>query len=233
MKLKLSAYGQSLQGTRRDQNQDAWHANTNEGVFIVLDGMGGHKGGAKASSVALGVLADVMRQEPIGTLANEVRRAFTLADSAVAREAEENPAFSSMGTTATMLVLTQEMAHVGHLGDSRAYRLRDSEFRQLTVDHTLGAAIDAPPGNHLHNQLYAALGRAGDSNVDALAFAEPHAVGDRYLLVSDGVSNVLEDQTLQRFLAEAKTPEEAYHRIMDELEGVATDDHTAVVVFVD
>jgi len=134
---RIAAYGRSDIGQRRSSNEDALLLR--ETVFAVADGMGGHLAGEVASAAAL---------EPIAALDGEVFSSATNAATAltgavraanahVMALAEENPQFRGMGTTLTAVLVEGVRIHVAHVGDSRAYLLRNDTLSRLTIDHTL------------------------------------------------------------------------------------------------
>ncbi|QFZ23068.1 PP2C family protein-serine/threonine phosphatase [Saccharothrix syringae] len=180
-------------GLRREANEDSVYCS--ERLFAVADGMGGHAYGEVASSIAVGVLAelDVEADDPLGELAEAARRiAIRLTDLA-----EENFDMRGMGTTLTALVWDGERFAVGHIGDSRCYLVRDGELSQVTRDHTMVQALvddgrmsaeqaDEHPGRSM---LMRAL-QAGSAHDPDLFFQEVRA-GDRYLICSDGLSDVV------------------------------------------
>ncbi|MFO0851209.1 MAG: protein phosphatase 2C domain-containing protein [Gemmataceae bacterium] len=194
-------------GVKRSHNQDAcavqpaadpsvWRAQGH--VFIVADGMGGHAVGEKASAKAvrdipLTYLKHVV-QEGVPAA---VRRAFTEANQSIHAIGLNNPEFKGLGTTGTALFLRPEGAWVGHVGDSRAYRVRGGRVHQLTFDHSWvwevarRQGIDPDElGDFKRNVIIRSLGPDSDVEVD---IEGPHPVepGDVFLLCSDGLSNVV------------------------------------------
>src|SRR5262245_28994260 len=132
-------------GVRRSHNQDAYavqvardleHFRTEGHIFLVADGMGGHAVGEKASAKAVRDIPltylKYVREGPVLAL----RRAFLETNAGIFAIGQENPEFKGMGTTGTALVLRPEGAWVGHVGDSRVYRVRDGHVEQLSFDHS-------------------------------------------------------------------------------------------------
>ncbi|MFT7841408.1 protein phosphatase 2C domain-containing protein [Saccharothrix sp. BKS2] len=180
-------------GLRREANEDSVYYS--ERLFAVADGMGGHAYGEVASSIAVGVLAelDPEADDPLAALAEAARQiAIRLTDLA-----EENFDMRGMGTTLTALLWDGERFAVGHIGDSRCYLVRDGALTQVTRDHTMVQALvddgrmsaeqaDEHPGRSM---LMRAL-QAGSAHDPDLFFHEVQP-GDRYLLCSDGLSDVV------------------------------------------
>ncbi len=132
-------------GVKRSHNQDACAARpavdangfaVSGHVFVVADGMGGHAVGEKASAKAVQDIPHLYQKHARDGIVPALRRAFTETNAGIHAIGQENPEFRGMGTTSTALVLRPEGAWVGHVGDSRAYRIRDGVAEQLTFDHS-------------------------------------------------------------------------------------------------
>lgn len=206
--MKYSSFGHSHIG-RRLENEDAlWH-DEELGVFAVADGMGGHKGGALASRLTVESVADVFEQArtglevtwPLG-LDSTVHFEESLVDLAVRTAnrticSQRSEEVKRMGSTVAILVLRDDKAIVGHVGDSRVYRLREGELELLTEDHSLynellqNGAPNLPPKSEfaMGNVITRALGRPNNAQPDVLV--ADVLEGDVYLLCTDGLSEVL------------------------------------------
>ncbi len=192
-------------GIRRSHNQDACAVQpaTDEShylalghVFVVADGMGGHAVGEKASAKAvrdipLTYLKHVASEGP----AKAIRRAFEEANAGIFQIGVNNPEFKGLGTTGTALFLRPEGAWIGHVGDSRTYRVRGGKIEQLTFDHSWvweiarRQGIDPDElGDFKRNVIIRSLGPEAEVEVDVEG---PHPVeaGDSFLLCSDGLTN--------------------------------------------
>jgi PPM family protein phosphatase len=192
-------------GVKRSHNQDACatqpaaddaHWRTRGHVFIVADGMGGHAVGEKASAKAVRDIPLTYQKHvtPDGVKA-AIRRAFVEANAGIYEIGQKNPEFKGMGTTATALFLRTDGAWVGHVGDSRAYRIRRGKVEQLTFDHSWvweiarRQGIDPDElGDFKKNVIIRSLGPDAEVEVD---IEGPHPIvpGDVFLLCSDGLSN--------------------------------------------
>ncbi len=191
---------------RRSNNEDAYLAEPRLGVYAVADGMGGYEGGEVASRVSLeSLLAYFERLGPDNldlegdeqASRQQVRMAIRMADREIARRAVGE--LSEMGTTLVCLVVRETRALIAHVGDSRIYRLRDGAIEQLTRDHSLVAEMEArglsaaPNLSHIVTQ---ALGQGPPARPDVRVIdLRP---GDRFLLCSDGLSDVLEPGDIAR-----------------------------------
>ena len=198
--------GLSHVGVRRSHNQDAYAvqlASDAESwrraghIFLVADGMGGHAVGEKASAKAAQEIPHTYfkyaQDGPIPAL----RRAFLETNAGIHAVGQENPEFRGLGTTATALVLRADGAFVGHVGDSRAYRVRDGQIEQLTFDHSLVWALARQAGRPpeelteiRRNVIIRSLGPDALVQVD-IEGPYPVRAGDLFLLCSDGLSNQL------------------------------------------
>ena len=210
-------------GMRRASNQDAFGglvAASGARLLIVADGMGGHAGGATASRVAIETIEEVVGRS---TDAPEtvLRMALEAANRRVHEEAQKDASLSGMGTTGVALLFQPDgSAWVAHVGDSRAYRLRDGSLEQLTPDHSLVAELErrgmiTAEEAQVHprrNEVLRSIGVEPEVDVDvAQVDARP---GDQYLLCSDGLSGVVRDEEIAAELLRAP-PEVAARRLVD------------------
>ncbi|MFP3915881.1 MAG: PP2C family protein-serine/threonine phosphatase [Actinomycetota bacterium] len=218
-------------GRVRSNNEDSVFPPTaGEGdkapLFIVADGMGGHVAGEVASRIAVDTATDI--DDTPGTRVVGANHALLL-------EVSENPELAGMGTTMTLLEISEGVARVAHVGDSRAYLLRDGDLRQLTVDHTVAAEYVAAgqlspeeAQNHpQRNMITRALGLTQDLMVDETE--EEARAGDRFLLCSDGVNSMLKDSEIAQQL-EAETPEEAVWGLVEAANAAGGHDNISAVV---
>lgn len=197
---------------RRSNNEDSLCLAPELGLFLVADGLGGYDGGEVASSLVASVMRDFIehnRRDPQGTwpIREDRARSFEenlLAAAAVVAHREiaarRTGVLRQMGSTVVAALLVGERLVVGHVGDSRLYRLREGVLAQLTRDHSLWAEMSAAglaqdrASFAYKNQITRALGLDGDSTVDVACVDAK--VGDTYLLCSDGLYDPLTDQQL-------------------------------------
>jgi len=210
-------------GVKRSHNQDAcaaqpagdaagWAATGH--VFVVADGMGGHAVGEKASAKAVRDIPFLyLKHARDGTLP-AIRRAFEETNAGIFNVGQENPEFRGLGTTATALVLRPEGAWVGHVGDSRAYRVRAGRTEQLTFDHSwvweIARRQGVDPdelGDFKKNVIIRSLGPDPEVEVDVEG---PHPIqaGDAFLLCSDGLTGVVAPDDIGAVVS-ALPPDEA------------------------
>jgi serine/threonine protein phosphatase PrpC len=237
-------------GMKREHNEDSWLVNEDVGLYVVCDGMGGHAGGETASRLAVQtvereLLGSRMRQDdpfasaaplPETPLAGALREAIEGACAAVFRTSRANPELQGMGTTCIALLLHGQMAILGHVGDSRAYAVRDGEVMQLTEDHSLvneqvrAGLLTQDEARHsrLKNIITRSVGFEEDVLVDLLGFET--APGDRYLLCSDGLSNLVDNEEMGTQLLRHDDPERACRALIDLANERGGDDNVTVVV---
>ncbi len=207
MTLALHYALQSDVGLLREGNEDSAYAGPR--LLAIADGMGGHAAGEVASAVAISAIAPLDRQgltgqsEMLGALASAVASArSTLHEMSMA-----DPATEGMGTTLTALLWAGDEVAICHIGDSRAYLLRDGDLYQITRDHTLiqslvdeGRLSPAAAATHPQRSL---IMRAlqGSTDVDPDLNMHKAILGDRYLLCSDGLTDVVSDEAVHETLA--------------------------------
>jgi PPM family protein phosphatase len=247
----LIAHAESETGPVRSINEDSWLVVPEIGLFAVADGMGGHNAGEVASQLALEALGGFIRRSedhsdlswPYGVdpaltiLANRLRTGIHLANRRVFRAAEGDDDYTGMGTTLVGLLVDGNRAVVGHVGDSRMYRLTAvGEFGPITQDDSWAAALRAQglaaaelsqhPMRHVLTNVIGAR-----DHVDAHLAEIEVAVGDCFLLCSDGLYDPMGDGELHRLLAAAGSPtEKARALVTRALELGSRDNVTALVV---
>lgn len=217
-------------GVKRSHNQDACatqpaandaHWRTHGHIFIVADGMGGHAVGEKASAKAVrDVPLTYQKHVPQDGVRGAIRRAFVEANAAIYEIGQKNPEFKGMGTTATALFLRSDGAWVGHVGDSRAYRIRRGKVEQLTFDHSWvweiarRQGIDPDElGDFKKNVIIRSLGPDAEVEVD-IEGPHPLEPGDTFLLCSDGLSNLIQADEIGA-VAGTLPPEDACRFLVD------------------
>jgi serine/threonine protein phosphatase PrpC len=249
----LTAHAESETGPVRSVNEDAWLVAPDIGLFAVADGMGGHNAGEVASQLALEALGGFIRRSdghsdlswPYGVdpeltfLANRLRTAIHLANRRVFRAAEGHDDYTGMGTTLVGLLVDGRRAVIGHVGDSRLYRLTPTgEFGPITRDDSWAAALRAQGlattelSQHPMRHVLTNVIGARDQVEAHLAEIELSA-GDCFLLCSDGLYDPMGDDELRRVLAVAGTPDDKARALVRRaLELGSRDNVTALVVCV-
>lgn len=212
MKLRWQAAGLSHVGRVRKGNEDSLLVDPDRGIFLVADGMGGHAAGEIASMLAADAVGTLLREGidqglQADALLERMVEAFRLADGAIERHVLQNPTTRGMGTTVTAVVLCTDGSYrLGHIGDSRAYLMREGELAQVTRDHTWvqrevdeGRLTEAGARRHrLSHILTRALGADSQDEPDVLSGTL--LPGDRLLLCTDGLTGMLTDRMIAKVL---------------------------------
>jgi serine/threonine protein phosphatase PrpC len=230
--LKLVAAGVTDVGRVRDGNEDDFLVDTRTSLVAVADGMGGHRAGEVASATALEALrAAVASGEPI-------RDAIVVANNAVLEKSVSDQELQGMGTTVTAGTLASGgTLLVGHVGDSRAYLVRDGELTQITNDHSLVEEMVregelTPEQAEVHPQrsiITRALGI--DPQVEVDVYPLELRAGDRVLLCSDGLTTMLRADEIAEILGGEHDAERAAQRLVDAANAAGGEDNvTALVV---
>lgn len=231
--MKPVAVAKTDVGRVRKGNEDAYL--NEEPLFGVADGMGGHLGGEVASATAVEIITSGSSKEmprDTGALAALVRNA----NAAVWDKGQRQPELKGMGTTCTLALIDDTTLHIAHVGDSRAYLLRDGTLQQITQDHTLvGRMVQegrlAPEEAERHPQrsiITRALG--ADSNVEVDEVSMPIAEGDRILLCSDGLTSMVDADAIHDVLTREEDPEIASDRLVDLALDAGGEDNVTVVL---
>ncbi len=225
-------------GTVRSNNQDSAFAG--EHLAAICDGMGGHAGGDTASTIAIRSLAHIeqdSRPHDVKTVSAMMETSIMAAHDAIVGKAKRERRLAGMGTTVTAVTLVRGYWILAHLGDSRAYLLRDNHLMRMTTDHSyVQHLIDTghitPEEARNHPQRNVVMRVLGDFDIDphpdiALRAAHP---SDRWLLCSDGLCGVLEDSTIQDVMSTISNQEECAQKLVAmALRAGSTDNVTAVI----
>jgi PPM family protein phosphatase len=198
-------------GLVRQENQDSGYAGPH--LLIVADGMGGHAAGDVASSIAIGEIVSLDAESPGADEAlDRLAEALRTANTELRKAVEQQPKLKGMGTTVTALLRTGNKIAVAHIGDSRAYLLRDGTLTQITHDHSFvqslideGRITEAEAEGHPQRSLVTRVLTGAPDDEPDLAMREAR-IGDRYLLCSDGLSGFVARDTIQEILLKAQPP---------------------------
>lgn len=219
MKLRWRAAGASDVGRVREGNEDAFLVDEARGIFLVADGMGGHVAGEIASGIAAQSVGVTLQKGvdaglQVDALAHSMVDSFRAADRAIAEHVAAHPQTSGMGTTVTaMVVCTDGTYRLGHIGDSRAYLMREGQLAQLSRDHTWvqreveeGRLTPSAARKHRYSHILTRALGADPSDAPELTGGQLEA-GDLLLLCSDGLTGMVPDRQLARILREGATLE--------------------------
>ena len=220
MPLAFHYAARSDVGLVRSENQDSAYAGPH--LLVVADGMGGHAGGDIASSTVIGYLVELDDESHGGNeTGDELARALEDANDELGRLVAERPALAGMGTTVTALLRARNKVAIAHIGDSRAYVLREGQFAQITRDHSFvqtlidqGTITPEEATSHPQRSLVTRVLTGGPRDKPDLGAREIH-FGDRVLLCSDGLSGFVAADTIAEILREAKGPDAAADRLVE------------------
>jgi serine/threonine protein phosphatase PrpC len=220
-------------GRKRRRNEDAYVVDPP--LFAVADGMGGAQAGEVASQLAAAVLREAPGEE--GDAEQRVVSLIQEANRQIYERARSDAHASGMGTTITAAMLAGDQVAIGHVGDSRAYRIRGGDLEQLTEDHSLVADLMrsgrlTPEEAEMHPQrsvITRALGTDPDVDVDTLAVdTQP---GDVFLLCSDGLTTMVADEEILQALSEHDTLERAAKALVKAANRRGGEDNITIVLF--
>lgn len=247
--LRVKACGLSDVGLTRVHNEDYFEIDPEHKLYIVADGMGGHSHGEVAAQIAVTSIRDFIHKTadqdttwPFGMDArlerhtNLLKMSIRIAHDSVLRAISKDGSLYGMGTTVVGFLLDGNVAAVAHVGDSRAYRLRNGRLDQLTQDHTwvneqvvAGFLSKEQARTHpLKNVVTRALGGESDVVVDVREI-EVRA-GDIYLLCSDGLTGMLSDADIRDRLGAGATLHETCRRLVNDSNARGGIDNVTVVV---
>ncbi|MEU4892152.1 PP2C family serine/threonine-protein phosphatase [Streptomyces sp. NPDC044780] len=234
MSLSLRFAAGSHKGMIREGNEDSGYAGPR--LLAIADGMGGQAAGEVASSEVISTLVQLDDDVPGSDILTSLGSAVQRANEQLRVMVEEDPQLEGMGTTLTALLWTGQRLGLVHVGDSRAYLLRDGVLTQITQDHTWvqrlvdeGRITEEEAGTHPQRSLLMRALGSGDHVEPDLSIREVRA-GDRYLICSDGLSGVVSHQTLEETLASYQGPHETVQELIQlALRGGGPDNITCIV----
>src|SRR5215203_2266125 len=219
-------------GRQRNANEDSYFARAP--LFAVADGMGGAQAGEVASRIAAGAFERAPRSED-ASAEGQLEEIAQQANRRIHRLAQEDSSRAGMGTTLTAVMLHDDEVALGHVGDSRAYVLRDGELKRLTKDHSLveelrrqGRLTEEQAEEHPQRSIITrALGPEPNVNVDTMTF--PARDGDVFLLCSDGLTTMVGDEEIRDILVNSRSLRSAVNRLVEAANrGGGRDNITAV-----
>ena len=239
MSVTLRSAAGSDVGRRRPMNQDS--AATTPRLLAVADGMGGHAHGEVASAVAVATLLELDNRLSSADLSQvdllaELGSSIAAASDRLTALAQQNPDLRGTGTTVVAFLVDGTRIGVAHIGDSRAYQLRGGDLRQLTRDHTMvqamvdeGRLSEREAATHPRRSwLIRTLQE--DTTAEPDLFLLEAQLGDRYLICSDGVTAVLDDETIGKVLTAVEEPAAAVEQLIELAnEGGGPDNITCIV----
>lgn len=237
---RVNAAAASDLGRVRTGNEDRLYADADRGVFLVVDGVGGHAAGEVAAAIAVDVITQRL-ERPLGTPAQRVREAIALANNEIFRQAERSPAHAGMTCVLTLALLTDDRLTIGHVGDSRLYKLRRGSLRKLTHDHSPvgeredaheiseAAAMRHPRRSEVFRDVGSAIHEPDDPDFVELLDV-PFESDAAMLLCSDGLSDMIPSAAIQRAVRQhAGDPDRVVKTLIDAANKAGGKDNITVV----
>jgi protein phosphatase len=230
-------------GRVRAGNEDAWAADVTQGLYIVADGMGGHNAGEIAAQIVVETLPKLVQRRLVDAtaptsaiLARRLKSAVSKLSNNVFEQANSQPDLYGMGATVVMAMIRDGEAIIVHMGDSRAYLLREGKLRPLTKDHSviqllLDAGQITPEEAATHpdrNRITASVGMSGDPSPESKRV--PLHVGDKLLLCTDGLANMIDEVQITPIMDRAESAEVICKDLIDAANAAGGDDNITVVV---
>ena len=233
--IRIAAHsGRTDTGRQRRANEDSMLSHAP--LFVVADGMGGAQAGEVASRAAVSAFEEGL---PEGALAETLPARIQTANRVIHDQARSDPSYSGMGTTITAAAIDPraETVTIGHVGDSRAYRIRNGVIQRLTRDHSLveemrrrGQLTEAQAEEHPQRSIITrALGPEPAVDVDVQEVEA--APGDLFLLCSDGLTSMLDDDRIRQIINEADSLDGATRDLVDAANAAGGRDNITVVLF--
>src|SRR3989338_2306586 len=231
--MKLETSGLSDIGRKRENNQDSYLLNDKAKLYVVADGMGGHAGGEVASKLAVDTLNKVFSYtsrsfEPSSYLVKSIQEANHM----IYEKAVQTPSLKGMGTTVTCLLFSYDTVFIAHVGDSRAYFIREGMIWQLSQDHSLvSEQMVAGGAIAMRNIITRSVGY--DRQVEVDVYTKKVAMGDQNLLCSDGLYGFVSQKEMATVVSSSVLPL-ATKKLIDLANSRGGDDNiTAVLVKVE
>ena len=237
MKWQFNSFAQTDLGLVREGNEDSAIYGAN--LIAVADGMGGHAGGEVASAIAINTLAQLLpvisdleididsREDLFLNITYEI-------DSQILEKSKQNPELAGMGTTLTALNISGDNVELLHIGDSRCYRYRDNKLEQLSYDHTVmqelldqGRLTPEEVFDHPQRSLLTQA-LMGDSGLDPILISYEIKADDKFLLCSDGLTNLLSDYEITKII-ESKTDNDLIAALIAEVKAKGAPDNITII----
>lgn len=235
MALSFHYAARSDVGLVRKDNQDSGYAGPH--LLVVADGMGGHAGGDIASATVITELVEIDHDSLTASEASsQLGRAITAANQEIARTFADNPELEGMGTTVTAIMRARNKLILAHIGDSRAYLLREGRLSQVTKDHSFvqtlideGRITEEEASTHPQRSVVTRVLTGDDTDEPDLGAREARE-GDRYLLCSDGLSGFVALDTIEEILTAGSAPGRAADDLVSLALRAGAPDNVTVVV---
>ena len=237
MKWQFNSFAQTDLGLVREGNEDSAIYCAN--LIAVADGMGGHAGGEVASAIAINALAQLLPVISDPEIDTDSREDLFLnityeIDSQILEKSKQLPELAGMGTTLTALNISGDNVELLHIGDSRCYRYRDNKLEQLSYDHTVmqelldqGRLTPEEVFDHPQRSLLTQA-LMGDSGLDPILVSYEIKADDKFLLCSDGLTNLLSDYERGKII-DSKTDNDLIAALISEVKAKGAPDNITII----
>jgi protein phosphatase len=250
--MKITSCGITDVGQKRQNNEDNFLINDECNLYVVADGMGGHVGGEFASQIAVTTIEEVIQNVEVdpeatrpdwGALGSNIaiageklKYAIRLAGKRIFDRTNDEPELRGMGTTTVAMLFDHNRVFLAHVGDSRAYLIRAGTVAQVTEDHSLvneqirlGLITREAARNHkLKNIITRSVGYQEDVEIDTIV--RPVEKADRFVLCSDGLSNLVEESEILEIVGSNISAEAAAQKLIDLANGRGGDDNITLII---
>ncbi len=236
----MKSSGKTDTGNKRSNNQDSiFYSDVSVGpmpnLYIVADGMGGHKAGDLASRMAIDITVDFIKKSTLENPVGLLKRAMLFANNEIYKAASKDPDSNGMGTTMVAAVCLDGKLYVANIGDSRLYVINDG-IKQITMDHSLveelirKGELERKKGrNHpKKNIITKAMGSKEEVIPDF--FEIEINPGDKFLLCTDGLSNMVEDDEIRDIIVERESLEDITQELVERANYYGGSDNISVVI---
>jgi PPM family protein phosphatase len=235
---KIVSFGTTDRGLRRPNNEDAFLVKPEFGFCLVADGMGGAAAGELASQIfsetTLEVFStsDLSNSDPV----HLVQQSFILANARILKHTDEIPEHKGMGCTSELMAFSGDKFILGHMGDSRTYRLKNGQLKQLSQDHSLvqeqlNKGLITPEEARKHTMKNVILRAVGVDETPALDLVRGNlSVGDLFLLCSDGLTDMVEDADISTVLESKALLKQKAEKLIELAKAAGGHDNITVVL---
>jgi serine/threonine protein phosphatase PrpC len=234
------AAGDTNPGLQREVNEDRFHCDVSRGLFMVIDGVGGQAAGGKAADIALTMLKTRMERET-GPIVDRVREAVAIANNEIHRAAGLRPEWDGMACVLTVVIVDETRAIVGHVGDTRLYKLRDGRIEKVTHDHSpVGEREDSNEISEVEamhhprrNEVYRDVG-SDEHQAEDPDFIDVHEIpfepDAALLLCSDGLTDLVDSTSISQIVDRfAGQPQQVVKGLIQAANGAGGKDNVSVV----
>jgi serine/threonine protein phosphatase PrpC len=237
--LTITTSGRSDVGLKRSNNEDAFIIKPELGFVALADGMGGAAFGETASKIFIDTALEVfskVEEQSEKVIYESVQKSFGLTNERILNYAKKRTSHQGMGCTAELLAFCNQSYFVGHVGDSRTYLFRKGELRQITRDHSLiqeqiekGLITpDQAKSHSLRNVILRAIGTNETLAVDLIKGKGTH--GDIFLVCSDGLTDMVNDISIQDVLSTSVNPDQKIEKLIDLAKSAGGYDNITVIL---